>query len=99
MNFLRVIWNKKKNACISREIWVRPKYESVVAIYIGYEQEETAGNFEYVIGYCGVNFGDYMDYKFIAILILVILGSLLVNPRIPSAFTSLILSMTEFQLQ
>ena len=99
MNFLRVIWNKKKNACISREIWVRPKYESVVAIYIGYEQEETAGNFEYVIGYCSVNFGDYMDYKFIATLILVILGSLLVNPRIPSAFTSLILSMTEFQLQ
>lgn len=99
MNFLRVIWNKKKNACISREIWVRPKYESVVAIYIGYEQEETAGNFEYVIGYCGVNFGDYMDYKFIATLILVILRSLLVNPRIPSAFTSLILSMTEFQLQ
>ena len=99
MNFLRVIWNKKKNACISREIWVRPKYESVVAIYIGYEQEETAGNFEYVIGYCSVNFGDYMDSKFIATLILVILGSLLVNPRIPSAFTSLILSMTEFQLQ
>lgn len=99
MNFLRVISNKKKNACISREIWVRPKYESVVAIYIGYEQEETVGNFEYVIGYCGVNFGDYMDYKFIATLILVILGSLLVNPRIPSAFTSLILSMTEFQLQ
>ncbi|MGB6627770.1 MAG: hypothetical protein WBE61_06540 [Nitrososphaeraceae archaeon] len=99
MNFLRVISNKKKNACISREIWVRPKYESVVAIYIGYEQEETVGNFEYVIGYCGVNFGDYMDYKFIATLILVILGSLLVSPRIPSAFTSLILSMTEFQLQ
>lgn len=99
MNFLRVISNKKKNACISREIWARSKYESVVAIYIGYEQEETVGNFEYVIGYCGVNFGDYMDYKFIATLILVILGSLLVNPRIPSAFTSLILSMTEFQLQ
>jgi hypothetical protein len=99
MNFLRVIWNKKKNTCISREIRARPKYESVVATYIGYEQEETAGNFEYVIGYCGVNFGNYMDYKFIALLILVILKSLLVNPRVPNAFTSLILNMTEFQLQ
>jgi hypothetical protein len=63
------------------------------------KQEKTAGNFEYIIGYCGVNFGDYMDYKFNARLILVILRSLLVNPRIPSAFTSLILNMTEFLLQ
>jgi hypothetical protein len=40
-----------------------------------------------------------MDYKFIAPLILVILKSLLANPRVPNAFTSLILNMTEFQLQ